>query len=290
MNEQIVEQIQKFMELQLTEREAKIYMTLLSKKSFTAVELQRSVNLPRTKIYDVLQKMVRRGIVIERPVDSLKYYEAVNPDLAFKRVVEKYKREFETELEKKVKAAGDLVQLLTPVYEENRDVVSPLDFIEILRDSDYIQKRFITKYVDSKHEVLTFTKGPFIANNSSKLQDQMDVQEDFLKRGGKSRAVYELPDLIKYDWLWQSMKDMKGSGEEVRIVDSLPMKMLIFDSASVMFPLRKSIGEQNTIVSVWIEHTELASACKILFETFWDKGKTIDEVQEVFESKNTVAV
>jgi HTH-type transcriptional regulator, sugar sensing transcriptional regulator len=290
MNEQIVEQIQKFLELQLTEREAKIYMTLLSKKSFTAVELQRSVNLPRTKIYDVLQKMVRRGIVIERPVDSLKYYEAVNPDLAFKRVVEKYKREFETELEKKLKAAGDLVQLLTPVYEENRDVVSPLDFIEILRDAEYIQKRFITKYVDSKHEVLTFTKGPFIANNPSKLQDQMDVQEDFLRRGGKSRAVYELPDLLKYDWLWQSMKDMKGSGEEVRIVESLPMKMLIFDSESVMFPLRKGIGEQNTIVSVWIEHTELASACKILFETFWDKGKTIDEIQKVIENVNTVEV
>jgi HTH-type transcriptional regulator, sugar sensing transcriptional regulator len=290
MNEEVIEQIQKFLELQLTEREAKIYMTLLSKKSFTAVELQRMVNIPRTKIYDVLQKMVRRGIVIERPVDSLKYYEAVNPDLAFKRVVEKYKREYESDLEKKLKAAGDLVQLLTPVYEENRDVVSPLDFIEILRDSEYIQKRFITKYVDSKHEVLSFTKGPFIANNSLKLQDQMDVQEDFLKRGGKSRAVYELPDLIKYDWLWQSMKEMKGSGEEVRIVDSLPMKMLIFDSESVMFPLRKGVGEHNTIVSVWIEHTELASACKILFETFWDKGKTIDEVQDLVENGKTVEV
>ena len=288
MNEQVIEQISKFLELQLTEREAKIYMTLLSKKSFTAVELQRAVNLPRTKIYDVLQKMVRRGIVIERPIDSLKYYEAVNPDLAFKRVVEKYKREFESDLEKKLKAAGDLVQLLTPVYEENRDVVSPLDFIEILRDSDYIQKRFITKYVDSKHEVLTFTKGPFIANNPAKLQDQMDVQEDFLRRGGKSRAVYELKDLLKYDWLYESLKEIKGSGEEVRIVDSLPIKMLIFDSESVMFPLRKGTNEQSSIVSVWIEHTELASACKILFETFWDKGKTLDEIQEKIEHEKSV--
>jgi HTH-type transcriptional regulator, sugar sensing transcriptional regulator len=282
--------LQDFTDLGLSERESSIYKALLSKKAFTATELKGEVNIPSTKIYDVLQRMVKKGIVIERPVDSLKYYEAVDPELAFKRLIERYKNEYENDLDRKLKAAESLTKKLSPLFEDNRNIDSPLDFIEILKDSEYIQKRFINKYVDSKQEVLSFTKGPFIASNSSRLRDQLNVQENFLKRGGRSRAIYQAEDLLKYEWLYQSIKDIKGSGEEVRIVESLPIKMLIFDCASVMLPLRKGTNESSMIVSVWIEHPELATACKILFETFWEKGLTLEQFEHEFESKKEIEI
>ena len=50
----------------LTEREAKVYLTLLTRRMLTALDLQEKANIPRTKIYEVLQKMINRGICIER--------------------------------------------------------------------------------------------------------------------------------------------------------------------------------------------------------------------------------
>ena len=85
--------LQKFMEVGLTEREAKIYMTLLSGRMFTASDLQKSVDIPRTKIYEVLNKMVSRNICIEKKLGKNKMYEAVEPKLAMERIYETYRHE-----------------------------------------------------------------------------------------------------------------------------------------------------------------------------------------------------
>ena len=92
-----VKYIKKFKEFGLTEREAKVYITLLTKKVFTAAELQHSVNIPGTKIYVVLQKMIGRGTFVERRLGRNKVYEAVDPNLAFKPHID----DFRTELYKK---------------------------------------------------------------------------------------------------------------------------------------------------------------------------------------------
>ena len=84
------------MEIGLTEREAKIYMTLLSGRMFTASDLQKVVDIPRTKIYEVLNKMVSRNICIEKKLGKNKMYEAVEPKLAMGRIYETYKNELET--------------------------------------------------------------------------------------------------------------------------------------------------------------------------------------------------
>lgn len=64
--------IRKLLDLGLTEREAKLYLTLLEKKTFTALELQQIAKIPRTKIYEVLQKMMDRGICTQRSLGKEK--------------------------------------------------------------------------------------------------------------------------------------------------------------------------------------------------------------------------
>ncbi|MBK7500580.1 MAG: hypothetical protein IPI19_16210 [Ignavibacteriales bacterium] len=48
--------IRKLLDLGLTEREAKLYLTLLGKKTFTALELQQTAKIPRTKILKYCRK------------------------------------------------------------------------------------------------------------------------------------------------------------------------------------------------------------------------------------------
>jgi len=76
-----------FVDIGLTEREAKVYITLLGGRMFTAADLQKAVNIPRTKIYEVLNKMISRGICTEKKLGKNKMFEAVEPNLAMERVI-----------------------------------------------------------------------------------------------------------------------------------------------------------------------------------------------------------
>ena len=84
--------LRSFIEIGLTEREAKVYMTLLNGKMFTVLELQEAANIPRTKIYEVLNKLINRNICIEKKLGKNKLYEAVEPKLAMERIFKNYKK------------------------------------------------------------------------------------------------------------------------------------------------------------------------------------------------------
>ena len=118
--------IKKFIDIGLTEREAKVYLTLLTKKMFTASELQEIVDIPRTKIYEVLQKMVHRGICIERRLGRNKIYEAVKPEIAFQIILDNY----QTELNRKKDVIQELNSTLSPIFEQNKDILNPLDILK----------------------------------------------------------------------------------------------------------------------------------------------------------------
>ncbi|MBN2363805.1 hypothetical protein JXL83_06715 [candidate division WOR-3 bacterium] len=273
MNDDYARHIQNFIELGLTEREAKVYLTLLTMKNFTPSELQHQVNITRTKIYEVLQKMVDRGICTEKLVGKKKYYEAVEPSVAFERVFEKYSRNCSDLLEKKIGIVKVLVEELTPVFNECKEIMNPLDFIEVIKDRKQNQKKYQMIIQESKNEALTFNKGPYVCDNPLLLTEQKQEESELLKRGGVCKNIYEKNEIETIDWLQNYVKDQVQSGQQARIVENLPIKMIVVDRLKVVFPLQQSLGKNNTITSVYIEHKELAEACKMLFENIWEKAE-----------------
>jgi len=184
---EISKYIRKFIDIGLTEREAKVYMTLLTKKMFTASELQEIVDIPRTKIYEVLQKMIHRGFCLERKLGRNRIYEAVKPEIAFQVIVDNY----QTELDRKKEVIQELNSTLSPIFDQNKDIVNPLDYIEVLNDSNLIHKKYVSLVEKTKHELLTFNKGPYACDTTEKVEEQNEETFDLLKRGGVSKGLYE---------------------------------------------------------------------------------------------------
>ncbi len=273
MNDDCNKYIQNFIDLGLTEREAKVYLTLLTLKNFTPSELQHQVNITRTKIYEVLQKMVDRGICTEKTVGKKKYYEAVEPSVAFERVFETYSRECRELIEKKIGIVRNLIDELSPIYNECKDVENPLDFIEVIKDKKQNQKKYLMLIQESKKEILTFNKGPYVCDNPVRLSEQKQEESAFLNRGGICRNIYEKGELRRHEWLSDYIKTQKNSGQQAKLVETLPIKMVVFDASKVVFPLQQSIGKINKITSVYIQHRELAEASKMLFENIWEKAE-----------------
>lgn len=275
MTLEIKKQFQKFIDFGLTERETKVYMMLLTKKCFTTSELQNSVDITRTKIYEILQKMVARGICTERSVGKIKYYEAVEPKLALQRVFDKYKEECQSEFEKRKHLKEVLIKALNPVFDKSKDVVSPLDFIEIMKDKNQIQKKYLMSVRETKNEMLTFNKGPYVCDTSKRLGEQIKEEKKLLKSGIVSRNLYEETELKNQTWLMNCLKILSGSGNQARITKNLPIKMMVFDERRVILPLQQNSPEGNGITMLYIEHHGLALACKSLFNSVWEKSDVL---------------
>jgi len=263
-----------FMEIGLTEREAKVYMTLLNGKMFTVLELQEAVNIPRTKIYEVLNKLVSRNICVEKKLGRNKLYEAVEPKIALERIVELYKKD----LERKEELISQVSEVFTPIFQNSKSIINPLEFIDIMKEKSQIHKRYTACVKSTKSQMLTFNKGPYACDTSDRLDEQEDEEFKLLKRGGACKDIYELSELKEVDWLLSSVKKSLKLGQQARVVKKLPIKMLVFDQAKVMFALEQPVPEANELTMIYIEHKQLAEACSILFYHLWDQGIDISEI------------
>ncbi len=276
-----------FIEIGLTEREAKVYITLLGGKMFTAADLQKSVNIPRTKIYEVLNKMVNRGICTERKLGKNKMFEAVEPKLAMEKVYERY----QNDLKKKEELINQVSEVFTPIFENSKSIINPLEFIDVMKEKTQIHKRYTNSVSNTKREMLTFNKGPYASDNPQRLSEQEDEETKLLKRGGSTKDIYEFNELKEVDWLFESVKKSIAFGQKARVVQKLPIKMLIFDEEKVMFPLEQPIEVSNELTMIYIEHKQLAEACKILFNHMWEKGRDFSEIEnEIIKHTNLVTV
>jgi HTH-type transcriptional regulator, sugar sensing transcriptional regulator len=267
-------QIYKLLDLGLSEREAKVYLTLLGKKGFTTRELQTSVSIPRSKIYEVLRKMISRGICTERIIGKLKYYEAIEPKAAFNRIIEGYNDEYREESERRKGAISMLISSLNPIFEKNKDTVSPLDFVEVYKDSEQMQKKYLKIIKDTKFSFLTFSKGPYVCNTPKRLGEQEREETKLIKRKVLCRNIYEKHEIESFGWLREYIKHQVSLGQQARVTESLPIKMIICDEKTILFPLIQTVGKYN-ITTIIVEHHELAVACKMLFNILWDNAKDI---------------
>jgi sugar-specific transcriptional regulator TrmB len=220
--------------------------------------------------------MLSRGICTERKLGKNKIYEAVEPELALESIYSKY----QNDLNRKKDLIDQISDVFTPIFENSKSIVNPLEFIDVMKEKSQIHRRYTNSVRDTKREMLTFNKGPYASDNPERLGEQEDEETKLLKRGGSTKDIYEYNEFKEVDWLIESVKKSVRYGQKARVVKNLPIKMLIFDDEKVMFPLEQPIETSNDLTMIYIEHKQLAKACRILFDTMWDSGKDFLEVEK----------
>jgi sugar-specific transcriptional regulator TrmB len=252
-------------QLGLTTYEAKAYVALLGRDSFTAAQVSRQAGLPRQRIYDVLGSLVEKGLASARPGAVVKYA-AVSPELAVDRLVAEHRRQLE-DLEH---AAARAISDLQPAYKSGLEHTDPLEYIEVLRDAGAINERFGELQASVKREILVFTKPPYAT------QPQENVEGIEIIRGVRARSVYEMSAFNDPAFI-RGVERFIEAGEEARFVDHLPLKLVIIDETIVMFGMQDPVGTGRDLTIMVVEHPSLAKVLKLSFETTWAQGLTIEQ-------------
>jgi len=259
--------------LGLTTYEARAYVTLIRRDSFTAAQVSRQAGLPRQRIYDVLGSLVQKGLATTRPGRVVKYA-AISPEQALDRLMGSRRVEFH-DLERD---AADLINRLTPDFQAGRSHTAPLEYIEVLRDPGAIAERHGQLLGSVKRELLTFAKPPYASMGVETAVESAQPADAANTHPRSVRSVYEFsvfddPDAV------EMVRELIDEGEEIRFVPELPIRLAIADEAVVLVGMQDPMAAAADATIVIVEHPALALTLKLAFASVWDRGLTFDQAQ-----------
>jgi sugar-specific transcriptional regulator TrmB len=257
--------VDRLVRLGLTTYEARAYVALVRRDSFTAAQVARQAGLPRQRIYDVLGSLVEKGLASTRPGAIVKYA-AIAPEPAIERLVA-FRRSAMASLEQD---AADLVTALGPEFAAGQAHSDPLEYIEVLRDRGAINERFAELQAGVKREILVFTKPPYATPPQENIEG-IEVTRSHVARSVYEFSVFDDPETT------EGVRRFIDAGEEARFVEHVPLKLVIIDEAIVMFGMQDPVGGASELTIMVVEHPALASTLKLAFQSVWDEGLTFDE-------------
>jgi HTH-type transcriptional regulator, sugar sensing transcriptional regulator len=259
----VVDQLQR---LGLTSYEARAYVALTGRDSFTAAQVARVAGLPRQRIYDVLGSLVQRGLAAARPGNVVKYA-PTEPGLALELLVATRREELR-ELER---GAAATMHTLTAAYTAGRQQTDPLEYIEVLRDPGAINARFGELQASVKREILVFTKPPYAR------PPQENVEGLEVVRSHEARSIYEF-SVFDDPAVAEGVRRFIDQGEQARFVPKLPLKLVIIDETIVMFGMQDPVAANTPeLTMMMVEHPSLATLLKMAFNAYWAQGVTFEE-------------
>ncbi|MDP3765726.1 MAG: helix-turn-helix domain-containing protein [Nanoarchaeota archaeon] len=155
VKEEFLSRLRRFFSLNLYE--VKIWTALLSRGVSTAGELSDIANVPRSRSYDVLESLEKKGFVIMKLGKPIKYI-AVPP----KEVVERVKKNVQDYAKEEVKKLSDLkntevIDELTTLHTQGVELVEPADLSGSLRGRHNLYNHIECMLMGAKEQVLIST-------------------------------------------------------------------------------------------------------------------------------------
>ena len=245
--------------------EVKIWTALLSRGVASAGELADISGVPRSRSYDVLETLEKKGFVLMKLGKPIKYL-AVKPEEVIKRVrrtVEDKAKEHVSDLEKIHETP--IYKDMELLYKQGIEKVDSTDMSGLLKGRKNIQDHLKTLIADSKNSITIVTTQDGFIRKTDSLKSALKRAKE---RGVKIRIAAPVENSMVADEIKKIAKIRKITGQKARFV--------ITDSKSVLFMLASDEEVHEAYdLGVWVSTPFFANALEQLFEMSWDKLKPI---------------
>ncbi len=233
--------------------ETKVWLALLGKGVASAGEIAQISGVPRSRTYDVLESLEKKGFSIVKLGKPVKYL-GVKP----KMILEKLKNNVRKTAEDKIltlsgiKETTEFNQLET-LYNEGINPVKRDDLSAALRGRSNISNYLRDVLQEAKKEVI-------ICTNAEELSLKSNLFQETFERLNKSNIKVKLAlsgdaDLIK--------KLSKDFDVKIKKVD-ISAKFFIVDRKEILFYLSKNTSKDD--IAIWLNSEFFAEAFAVLFE------------------------
>jgi HTH-type transcriptional regulator, sugar sensing transcriptional regulator len=272
----------------LSEYEAKCYLALFERESLSVGEISKLTGIARPNAYDAMERLLIKGLSIS-VVGKMKRYSVAAPRLLRDKALEIVDNNLEMEMEnieKKKKEIvnkgeiirediGNIINKLELFYKKNRTNGTSLDYTEIIKNPNQIHHNHIRLCSEAQKEILSFVKPPFAFTTKKGRKEQVTPQDDAIKRGVKIKTIHEIPtdETEKAPFFKRLCDELPSEGEEIRVIDNLPTKLLIIDEKVALMTIGDLTAGRFGLTSIVARDPGLAKALKLSFESVWKEAK-----------------
>ncbi len=245
--------------------EARSYLVLIGHPRFKALELAARAQVPRQKIYEVLDSLVEKGFA-QVVQEKTKLFSAVQPELAIPSYLDRRSLQLSQELAEQSRAGVDLTEDLKAAYSEGMGGKGTLDYLRIVSDPGQTAALYRRMLSEVQGEYLEFARPPYAVDP---LDEELVRQAR--RRGVRCRLLVEAGTLDEAHRL--RFAEFVRAGVELRQVESLPLKLALFDAAQGLVALLDPVVTRPSWTAIVFEHEGFAAAMRGLFEDYWCRAQ-----------------
>jgi len=244
----MIENLEKF---GLSQKEAKTYLACLDLGNSTASEISSKSRLPRTLVYDLLERLINLGLVSYAIKNNVKYFRAANPDQLIKILNEK-----ET-------AVIEMLPMLQSAY-EHKSPKKPK--VEIYEGKEGLKA--------AMSDVLRSNTKEFLAYGSNKTS--VEVVPNFINFWHKERIKKKIYARTIYNNTKRAKKNIKDFKKTMKFMEyKLSPIELDYPTPTVIYgdKILMSYWTRDEPFTIMIESKEMAEMQRRYFEELWKISK-----------------
>jgi len=265
VKDEFLSRLRKIFDLNLYE--VKVWTALLSRGTSTAGELSNISDVPRSRTYDILESLEKKGFIVMKLGKPIKFV-ALKPEEVVERVKKNLMKQAQDRSNRLENLKGDeVLGELNTLFTQGVKFIEPTDLSGSLkgRQNMYNHLDMIVRDAEQTITIVTTKEGL-----NRKMEVLMPSLEKCKKRGVKIRIAAPIDkDNLKI------AKDFKKVAE-VRNLQNMKARFVIIDSNQLMFMLLDDEKfHPNYDIGIWINTEFFAQALEQMFELAWKDMKKV---------------
>jgi sugar-specific transcriptional regulator TrmB len=247
--------------------EAKVWTALLSRGVSTAGELSNISDVPRSRTYDILETLEKKGFIVMKLGKPIKFV-ALKPE----EVIERVKKNLVVSAQEKSKRleklkSEDILDELNSLFTQGVKFVEPSDLSGSVKGRQNVYNHLDMMIREAEKTITIVTTASGL---NRKMEALMPSLEKAKKRGVKIRIAAPIDDTNK-----EIAKDL-AKVAEIRTMPKIRARFAIIDSEQLLFMvLDDEKVHPNYDVAIWLSTEFFAAAMEQLFEAAWKGFKSI---------------
>ncbi|MFQ5531122.1 MAG: TrmB family transcriptional regulator [Candidatus Nanoarchaeia archaeon] len=265
VKDEFLSRLRKIFDLNLYE--VKVWTALLSRGTSTAGELSNISDVPRSRTYDILESLEKKGFIVMKLGKPIKFV-ALKPEEVVERVKKNLMKNAQEKTKRLESLKGDeVLQELSTLFTQGIKFVEPTDLSGSMKGRQNVYNHLDMMVRDAEKTVTIVTTEEGL---NRKLEVLMPSLEKCKKRGVKVRVAAPITkNNLKI------AKDFKKVAD-IRNMEKMKARFIIIDSSQLMFMLLDDEKfHPNYDIGVWINTEFFAQALEQMFELAWKEMKPV---------------
>ena len=267
-----------FSYIDLTANEIQVYMALLKKKKCTPAEVAKISGFRRTKVYELLTSLEKKGACILLQ-STQKTYEPVDPALLMEKVRKR--------LSLVTANINEVSDELSRMYEDPYDSSDTVDYIELISDPILILNRNNNLIENAENEILISSASGSISENLGKKEKELAkhiyVESNRLVKKALQKNVLVhiligLNDPIKEIFDVYDRKFLDYDNFDIHFVENIPCKLGLIDGEHIIILLKGIRTGKHPTSTIYMRDKGLGSYHRKTFYSYWEEGISIREI------------